>query len=143
MEDEQLPAAHENFARHFTAPIYEDQANEFAPFGSDEGWDTLEIAAEHRTELLNGATVADVLEIVDGPVDNQWGDSPDAEEWNEDATFVAAAAFTLLRLTGQIDEIGRVRALEALDILIDYFGEEPELRQQKNDLERWSNTTGV
>ncbi|QRQ79439.1 hypothetical protein [Glutamicibacter protophormiae] len=142
MEDEQLPVAHENFARHFTAPIYEEQADEFAPFGSDEGWDTLQAAAEKRTELLDGATVADVLDIVDGPAGDEWGDSPDAEEWYSDATFVAAAAFTLLRLTGQIDEIGRERGLEALDILIEYFGEEPELRQQKNDLERWSNIPG-
>ena len=142
MEDEQLPAAHENFARHFTAPIYEEQADEFAPFGSDEGWDTLQVATENRTELHNGSTVADVLEIVDAPAGEEWGESPDAEEWYSDATFVAAAAFTLLRLTGQIDEVGRARALEALDILIDYFGEEPELRQQKNDLERWSITPG-
>ena len=142
MEDEQLPAAHENFARHFTAPIYEEQADEFAPFGSDEGWDILQVATENRTELHNGATVADVLEIVDAPVGEEWGESPDAEEWYSDATFIAAAAFTLLRLTGRIDEVGRARALEALDILIAYFGEEPELRQQKNDLERWSNTPG-
>ncbi len=142
MEDEQLPAAHENFARHFKASIYEEPADEFAPFGSDEGWDILQVAAENRAELLNGATVADLLEIVDAPVEEGWGDSPDAEEWYSDATFVAAAAFTLLRLTGQIDEVGRSRALEALDILIDYFGEEPELRQQKNDLERWRNPTG-
>lgn len=137
MDDDQLPEAHENFARHFTAPIYEDQAEEFAPFGSDEGWDTLNIAAEKRTELTKSTTVADVLEITDAPATGGWGESPTAEEWYEDATFVAAAAFTLLRLTGQIDESGRVRALEALDILIDYFGDEPELEQQKKDLKSW------
>ena len=137
MNEEQLPEAHENFTRHFTAPIYEDEAGESAPFGSDEGWDTLHIAAEKRNELANDATVADVLEIVDAPATGEWGESPTAEEWNEDATFVAAAAFTLLRLTGQIDETGRVRALEALGILIDFFGDEPELEQQKKDLERW------
>lgn len=101
-----------------------------------------QVATENRTELHNGSTVADVLEIVDAPAGEEWGESPDAEEWYSDATFVAAAAFTLLRLTGQIDEVGRARALEALDILIDYFGEEPELRQQKNDLERWGIIPG-
>ena len=137
MNEEELPEAHENFTRHFTAPFYEDVAGEFAPFGSDEGWDTLHDAAEKRAELTSGSTVADVLEIVDAPATGGWGESPTAEEWYEDATFVAAAAFTLLRLTGQIDETGRVRALEALDILIDFFGDEPELEQQKKDLERW------
>lgn len=137
MNEEQLPEAHENFKRHFTALFYEDEACEFAPFGSDEGWDTLHIAAERRTGLTSGSTVTDVLEIVEAPATGEWGESPTAEEWNEDATFVAAAAFTLLRLTGQIDETGRVWALEALDILIDYFGDEPELEQQKKDLESW------
>lgn len=49
------------------------------------------------------------------------------------------ATFTLLRLTGQIDKTGRVRELGALGILIDFFGDEPELEQQKKDLERWGN----
>jgi uncharacterized protein YfeS len=137
MNEEQLPEAHENFTRHFLAPIYEDQDGEFAPFGSDEGWDILHLAAKNRNELTSGVTVADLLEFVDAAESGGWGESPTAEEWYEDATFVAAAAFTLLRLTGQIDETGRVRALEALDILIDFFGDQPELEQQKKDLERW------
>lgn len=37
------------------------EAGEFAPFGSDERWDTLHIAAEKRNELTNYATVADNL----------------------------------------------------------------------------------
>lgn len=112
------------------------EAGKFAPFGSDEGWDTLHIAAEKRNELFNYATVADILEIAEAPVAGEWGESLTAEEWNEDVTFVAVAALTLLRLTGQIDKTGRVRALEALAILIDFFGDEPELEQQKKDLER-------
>ncbi|MFJ2621337.1 hypothetical protein [Glutamicibacter sp. NPDC087344] len=139
MNEEQLPEAHERFTRHFTAAIYEDQASEFAPFGSDEGWDTLHVAAEKRNELTIHSTVAELLEIVDAPATGAWGQSPEAEEWNEDAVFVAAAAFTLLRLTGQIDEPGRVLAQEALGILIDFFGDEPELVQQKMDLERWDS----
>ena len=138
MNEEQLPEAHENFKRHFTAPFYEDVTSDLAPFGSDEGWDALHIAAEKRTELTSDSTVADVLEIIDEPEAGEWGESPTGEEWNEDATLVASAAFTLLRLTGQIDETGRVWALEALGILIDYFGDEPELEQQKKDLESWS-----
>lgn len=137
MSEDELPVAHENFTRHFTAPIYDDQDGEFAPFGTDEGWDILHAAAEKRNDLTTGATVADLLEIVDAGESGGWGESPTAEEWYEDATFVAAAAFTLLRITGQIDETGRVQALEALGILINFFGDEPELQLQRKDLERW------
>ncbi|WP_345470097.1 hypothetical protein QMQ05_11255 [Glutamicibacter ectropisis] len=139
MNEEELPQAHKNFTRHFTATFYEDESCEFAPFGSDEGWDTLQEAAEYRNELNSGSTVADVLEITEAPISGEWGKTPSAEEWYEDATFIVAAAFTLLRLTGQIDEAGRVRALEALDILIEFFGDEPELLQQKEDLQSWKS----
>ncbi|WP_141686248.1 hypothetical protein [Arthrobacter sp. NIO-1057] len=67
MNEEELPRAHENFMRHFTATFYEDESCEFAPFGSDEGWDTLQEATENRNELNSGSTVADVLEITEAP----------------------------------------------------------------------------
>jgi uncharacterized protein YfeS len=67
-----------------------------------------------------------------------WDENPSGEEWYEDATLVAASAFTLLRLTGQIDDTGRQQALEALDILIDFFGDQPDLQQQRTDLDSWT-----
>jgi hypothetical protein len=46
--------------------------------------------------------------------------------------------FPHFRLTGQIDDTGRHQALEALDILIDFFGDQPELQQQRTDLDSWT-----
>lgn len=38
-DDEDLPKAAPAFAAHFTDPIYNDSGGEFAPFGTDEGFD--------------------------------------------------------------------------------------------------------
>jgi len=135
--DDELVKAHPAFTRHFSAPIYDDPANELAPFGSDEGWDLLFTVAQRCEELTDTATLDDVLALADVPVADEWGENPEGEQWYEDATFVAAAGFTLLRLTGQIDPAGHQRTLQAVNILIDYFGEHPDLLQQRADLHSW------
>jgi len=141
--DEGLPAAHPSFAAHFTDPVYEDQGSEFAPFGTDEGWDMLNEWAERRDELSPATTVADIieesgfaevvaaLEVEEGPGIPQPGGQVDA------ATITIGAGFTLLRLTGRIDEQGRQRTLTALDILIARFASPPELLRQREDLMSW------
>lgn len=53
--------AHEKFATHFTDPIYDDPAEEFAPFGSDEGADILAEWAERVDDLGTDSTVRDIL----------------------------------------------------------------------------------
>jgi uncharacterized protein YfeS len=138
MDDQNLPNAHPAFSSHFSAPIYEDPAGEFAPFGTDQGWDILHSVAQNGDQLPNNATVEDVLALAGFPEAGGWDDNPSGEEWYEDATMVAASAFTLLRLTGQIDDTGRQQALEALAILIDFFGDQPELQQQRTDLDSWT-----
>lgn len=138
MDNEKLPNAHPAFSSHFSAPIYEDPAAEFAPFGTDEGWDILHSVAQDRDQLPNNATVNDVLTWAGFPDAGGWDESPSGEEWYEEATLVTASAFTLLRLTGQIDDTGRRQALEAVDILIDFFGDQPELQQQRTDLNSWT-----
>jgi hypothetical protein len=138
MADQNLPDAHPAFSNHFSAPIYEDAAGEFAPFGTDEGWDTLHSVAQNRDQLPDNATVRDVLALAGFPDAGGWDERPNGEEWYEDATMIAASAFSLLRLTGQIDDTGRHQALEALDILIDFFGDQPELQQQRVDLDSWT-----
>ncbi|GAA3699333.1 hypothetical protein GCM10023081_40250 [Arthrobacter ginkgonis] len=138
MDDQNLPKAHPAFSRHFSAPIYEDPAGEFAPFGTDEGWDMLYVVAQECDRLPANATVEDVLALAGFPEAGGWDETPSGEEWYEDATLVAASAFTLLRLTGHIDDAGRQQAVEALGILIDFFGDQPELRQQRTDLVNWT-----
>lgn len=122
-----LPQAAPAFAAHFTDPLYEDSGNSLAPFGSDEGADTLADWADRRDELGPTSTLADVLE--DDPAD-YLGDDQDVFG----PMFVQAAGFTLLRLTGHIDAEGRAALLGALDQLIALQGREPVLLRQREDV---------
>lgn len=136
-----LPAAHPDFAAYFTDPRYEDQADELAPFGSDEGWDLLADWGDRRGELGDDSTLRDVLadsemefalDELDAPAET----SPVREPGGRvDASVITVGAgFTLLRLTGQIDAEGRELTLTALDNLVDEFPDEPGLRRQREDL---------
>ena len=132
MPDEPLPAAAPAFTQHFTDPLYEDPADEMAPFGSDVGSDLLYEWDERRDELTSRTTVADLLE--DAPV--TLADLDDPEDVDS-AAFASSAGFTLLRLTGQIDDAGKTLALKALDVLIRYYDSPAELLRQRDDLKSW------
>lgn len=139
-----FPDAHPAFAAHFTDPIYDAEADEFAPFGTDEGWDMLHEWGDRRAELRPGTTVADLIEgsglsefvtqldVEEGPGIPEPGGQVDA------AVITISAGFTLLRLTGQIDDAGRQRTLKALDILIERYESPAQLLQQRADLQSWS-----
>jgi|tagenome__1003787_1003787.scaffolds.fasta_scaffold19861754_1 uncharacterized protein YfeS len=141
---EELPRAAPAFAAHFTDPVYNDEGDEFAPFGSDEGSDIVYESAERRDELGADATVADVIEENDftdvvaeldtpeGPGIPKPGGQIDA------ATITVGAGFTLLRLAGHIDEAGRRQTVKALDILIHHYGSRPELLRERADLLSWT-----
>lgn len=138
-----LPDARASFTAHFSDPIYEDVADEFAPFGSDEGWDLLHEWAERRDELRAGTTLAELIE------ESGFGDLAAEIVVQEDsgipapggqidaATIVVGAGFTLLRLSGRIDDAGRQHMLDALNVLIHRFGSVPALVRQRTDLESW------
>jgi uncharacterized protein YfeS len=144
-DDLGMPAAHPAFAAQFTDPIYEDPANEFAPFGTDEGSDMLFEWDERRDELTPDTTLAELLEmsgfagILDDlrPAEGS-GAIPEPGGPEDAATITQGAAFTQLRLTGAIDAEGRQRALYALEILIDVYDAPPELVLQREDLESWT-----
>ena len=57
-----MPKAHPAFVAHFTDPVYSDEGGEFAPFGTDEGWDLLYTWAERRDELGPRTTVMELIE---------------------------------------------------------------------------------
>lgn len=112
---------HPRFAAHFTDALYDDPADDFAPFGSDEGSDLFVEAEEQRGELGPASTVADLLELTaaeDGAafVDEIEEGSPDLDG------FVIGAGFALLRLTGQIDAQGRRWLQDALDRTLRFYG---------------------
>lgn len=145
MDDEDLPEAAPAFSAYFTDPIYDDPAGEFAPFGSDEGFDLLYEWAERRDEIDKDATVVDLIEEsgfadVVNEIDTPEGPGIPVPGGQVDAaTITIGAAFTLLRLTGRIDEAGRLQTLKALDILIGRYDSPPELLRQRADLESWTN----
>lgn len=143
-EDDDLPEAAPAFAAHFTDPIYDDPADEFAPFGSDEGWDLLYEWAERRDELDSTTTVADLVgesEFADfvAQLDTEEGPGIPVPGGQVDAaTITIGAGFTLLRLTGHIDEAGRQQTLKALDVLIRRYESPPQLLRQRSDLQSWT-----
>lgn len=131
--DGELPAAVSSFRQHFRSPVYEDVTSELAPFGSDEGFDLVVAWGGRADELTQDMTVDDLLHRDGFDAYDRVADDVDA------ATIVTAAAFTLLRLTGRIDESGRELALRALDTLIGWYGPEEELAVQRTDLAEWQN----
>ena len=125
--------AHPAFSAHFVDPIYTDEAGEFAPFGTDEGWDLLHEWGDRRDELGPTSTVADLiaesgLSDVVKQLDVREGSGiPTPAGQVDAATIVIGAGFTLLRLTGHIDEAGRRQTLKALDVLIKRYEAPAEL----------------
>ncbi len=125
-----LPEAHPAFKVHFTHALYEDEGAEFTPFGSDEGWDLVMEWGERRDELDPEVTVSQLLELSDFAGAENEGDV-------DAATITVGAGFTVLRLTGQIDEAGRRHTLRALQTLEDFYGPIEEVGVQRRDLESW------
>lgn len=142
-EEDLLPEADPAFAAHFTDPLYGDPASELAPFGNDEGWDILHEWDERRDELTPETTVADLIvgsgfaELVSSAGVDPGEGVPEPGGLLDAATIVVGAGFTLLRLTGQIDDEGKRETLRALDILIDFYDSPPELLLQRDDLRSW------
>lgn len=142
--DEGFPEAAPAFAAHFTDPIYDDPAHDFAPFGTYEGWDMLYEWDERRGELHSNTTVAELVEKsgfgdIVSELDTEEGPGVPVPGGQVDAaTITIGAGFTLLRLTGHIDEAGRQQTLTALDILIRRYESPPELLQQRADLQSWT-----
>ncbi|GAA1174224.1 hypothetical protein GCM10009584_14280 [Ornithinimicrobium humiphilum] len=136
-DDLELPEAHPAFRAHFVDPLYEDTGEEFAPFGSDEGWDIVRDLAYRRDELGPGTTVARLL-AEQGLDDVGMEPAADPDETDVDTpTIVNSTGFALLRLTGRIDEPGRQLVLRALRVLEDFYGPQSQLAVQRRDLEAW------
>lgn len=144
MDNEDLPEAAPAFTAHFSDPVYDDPAGEFAPFGTDEGFDMLYEWAERQEELGPETTVADLIEEsgfadIVSELDSPEGPGIPVPGGQVDAaTITIGAGFTLLRLTGRIDEEGRRQTLKALDVLIRRYDSPQELMRQQADLESWT-----
>lgn len=125
---------HPAFAAHFTDPLYDDEGAEFAPFGTDEGWDMLAEWSERVDELNDASTVRQLLaehggDDIDGFIEEAVGDATDL------GGIVIGAGFTLLRLTGRIDDEGRQWTLAALDAGQRFYAvSAPEFELMRRDL---------
>jgi uncharacterized protein YfeS len=145
-----LPAPHPAFIAHFSDPIYDDQALETAPFGSDEGSDILWEWGQRRSELSLDSSIADVMETDAAGLAALVAEMSGIDHVDQ-AAIVRGAAFTLLRLVGHISERDRETALGCLDYEIrttsdpGWLSEEardqllPALHIQRADLLSWRN----
>jgi uncharacterized protein YfeS len=61
-DEDDLPTAHRAFRAHVDDPLYDDDADELAPFGSDEGWELVREWGERRDDLSRDATLQEVLD---------------------------------------------------------------------------------
>lgn len=131
-DDGDLGPKHPAFAAHFRDPIYDEPADDFAPFGNDEGWDILAESVERIDELGRGTTLAQMIPkwfTLDPVVAADLG----GDDVNL-VDVVIGAGFALLRLTGQIDDVGRGLVLKALDARDRVQGPQPETERLRADL---------
>lgn len=101
-----LPAPHPTFAAHFARPFYDpesDESYDVPPFGTDDGFDEIHDWSDRAEDLHRYPTLRYMLgEGLDGSEHLDEGDG-----LTEEDDIVIALGFTLLRITGQIDDEGR------------------------------------
>lgn len=133
-EDLVLPEAHPEFQRAFPSPLYDDQADEFAPFGSDEGWDAMAEILEDHTPLGDDVTLRALSEEALELTDEEFR-ATDLDETEETDFAVIGVGFTILRLRGRIDDEGRRWLIDAVERQRRRYGDDiPTLRQIADDL---------
>lgn len=104
------------YMAHFTHPIYEADADESAPFGSDEGADFLEELRRGIKTITPGMTLADLMEERD--VEEPFALAADNDV--DGLIELYCRGFALLRFTGHLSADDRAvlrRALEGLTVL--------------------------
>jgi uncharacterized protein YfeS len=124
-----LPPAHPDFLRAFPGDLYDDQADEFAPFGSDEGWDAMAEIVEDLMPLDPDVTLRQLSEEVLELVDEEF-EATDPDETADSDFAVIGVGFTILRLTGRIDAEGRQWLIDAIGRHQSRFGDDVEALQR-------------
>ncbi|MCH1865028.1 hypothetical protein [Nocardioides sp. CFH 31398] len=144
-ENFSLPDAALGYAQHFTDPLYDDEGDDLAPFGSDEGSDLLWTWADRRDELIADPTLATVLECEPDEVREVAGPM-EGIDGVDTAALVVGAAFVLLRLTGRLNDGDRALAIEAVDYQLralpqisEDLTDPPQLLTIRRDLQSWTN----
>jgi uncharacterized protein YfeS len=145
-----LPTPHPAFSAHFTDAIYDAPGLESAPFGSDEGADILWEWGRRRDELGPDSTIAGLMGIDEAGLDAQVEAMAGINHLDQ-AAIVRGAAFTLLRLTGHLNDRDRELALRTIEYEIQTTANPgwlpaearaqllPPLHRQREDLLTWIN----
>ncbi|MCC5892036.1 WGR domain-containing protein [Exiguobacterium sp.] len=123
--------AHPAFMQYFHEDYYLDCTDEFAPFGSDEGADVLDMFGEalrkdRDVDFLEGAyaILSDWLEE-DISTPDDWMQNGDRFACD---VVILASAFASIKLTGHITDPLKRSAQEALTTIVEEV--EPEERQR-------------
>lgn len=145
--------SHPNFIKHFTEDFYYDCSDEQAPFGSDEGFDTLQIVQERlrKNSALDFATLPKTI------IEKEWDmkylpvDSLKEEDIKKLAEkepinitqsdmVTYSTAFAQIKITGKINQTLKADALKALERFIltakvnGWADDSPTLRKMIADL---------
>jgi len=119
--------SHPNFSEHFTEDFYYDCGEELAPFGSDEGSDTLYML----TLEIRKKPQLDFYKFPKNLIENEWEmtyypadridenfieNMSDEEEMNviQSDMITYATAFAQIKITGKIDKRLKLRAINAM-----------------------------
>lgn len=135
-ESFEVPAPHPAFLRAFPGDLYLDEADEFAPFGTDEGFDARWSILRGEAELAPTTTLAALLTWELGDDAERVLRGVDETEAVEVDPLLVGVAFTLLWSTGRIDEDGRAALLGAIERQIARFGDDPRLIAMRDDVRR-------
>lgn len=132
---EDLPVPHPAFIAHARSAVYDDFGSEFAPFGSDEGFDAIHNLYDRLPTLPPGFTLREVVGA-DWPVLLD-GIAGAIDEILNAAPHLIGYGFAILRSTGRIDPEGREVVLRALRGMLSAEPGAAELGQLIADLDAW------
>jgi len=121
--DSSLPAPHPAFAARFTADFYLDQADEFAPFGSDEASDSVAELLQVRRRIVPTTNLRPLVAVALEEAPATVFEDMDVDEEHVN-TIVIGVGFLLILLTGRIDDEGRRQVIAALERQEQVYGED-------------------
>jgi len=134
-DEAELPPPHPAFLRAFPSPFYTDEADEFAPFGTDEGWDVRWSILIEGPPLGPGTELARLLsDVLDEEGAALVLDGSDEETTADLDPVIIGAAFALIWASGRIDDAGREQLLAAIDRQIARYGDDPRLTMMRADV---------
>jgi len=123
--DSSLPAPHPAFAARFTADFYLDQADDLAPFGSDEAADAVAELLQLRRRIVPTTALRPLVAVALEEEPASVFEAMDIDEEHVN-TIVIGVGFLLILLTGRIDDEGRRQVIAALERQEQVYGDDTD-----------------